>query len=142
MERRACDRCGETFAEASLLYHDRGRVCGECEAALDEEAAEARRIRNLMVSGPVLAFTALGGLMGGLIPILGLLFLVVTPIIAVLGLVQGGRAMLAARDPALGDGQRGARAIGGVLSALWCLAVLPLSALMLVGGAVAALTMM
>lgn len=134
MAQKACEKCGRSFNESVLLYHEAGRICAECETTLDEERAEAGRIQSLIVGGPLLAFASMMGVVGGLIPVLGLIFLVATPFLAVIGLIQGLRALIAStREANLSSGQKTGLVVSGALSTLWCLAVIPVSTIMLIG---------
>ena len=67
-----CIRCERVYPEAVLLYGDDGRICAECETAVEEEAAQRSKIWSLTLSGPVL------GLSGAVLAGLAMLPLVVT----------------------------------------------------------------
>jgi len=125
MAKKACARCGEMYAEGNLLYTDEGQICVDCESELEDQRAHAGKIRSLIISGPVLAFSGVAGLIGGLIPMLGLLFLALTPFLGLFGIVQGIRAILAAsREPNLTQGQKSGLLISGALTTFWCLGVM------------------
>ena len=143
MAQMACERCKGMFSDAVLLYHDTGRICADCEAVLDEQQIEAGRIRTLIIGGPILAFASMVGVLGGIIPFLGMLLLLVTPFLAFIGVVQGVRAIMAGiREPDLSSGQKTGLFVSGGLTLLWCLPIIPVSMLFLIGLLIALTTSM
>jgi len=125
MPKKACARCGNMYAEGNLLYTDDGQICYDCESEIEDQKAHEGKIRSLIISGPVLAFAGLAGMVGGIIPMLGLIFLALTPFIGLFGIVQGIRAILAAtREPNLSQGQKTGLLVSGALTTFWCLGVM------------------
>lgn len=125
MAKKACARCGDLYAEGNLLYTDAGQICVDCESLLEDQRAHDGKIRSLIISGPVLAFAGLAGMMGGVIPMLGILFLAFTPFLGLFGIVQGVRAILASmREPNLTQGQKTGLVVSGALTTFWCLGVM------------------
>lgn len=120
-----CARCGASFPEASLVYTDAGQICMDCEEALEEAKAFDSKVQALMLSGPALSVAGVGGLVGGFIPLLGLLFLVLVPFLGLMGLVQGLRALrMATTHEGLSSNQKTGLLVSGAISTLWCLGLI------------------
>jgi hypothetical protein len=64
-----CAVCGKTFEEASLLFSDAGRVCGSCEADLQEDERASGAAAALIGAPPFLALFATLCLMGMCVPV-------------------------------------------------------------------------
>jgi hypothetical protein len=125
MAKKPCARCEKPFEETNLLYTDAGQICVDCDAELEDEKAHEGKIRSLIISGPVISIAGLAGMVGGVIPLLGLVFLATTPFLGLFGLVQGIRAILASmREPKLSQGQKTGLLVSGALTTFWCLGVM------------------
>lgn len=125
MATEACARCGRQVPDSQLLFSDVGRVCGSCEAELGEaEGASAARYA-LAVSGPLFAFGSFVTTFAMLVPVVGLIAAGLAPLLAILALVLGVRALLGAEEA---DGlERTGAVVGGALGALGGFVMLGLS---------------
>lgn len=93
MSKLPCSVCGREFSDAVLLYGDDGRICAECQAEADEQAEASSRIWSLAAGPIVLSFAATAGALGGCVPLVGILFLLLAPLFALVGAVAAGRAI-------------------------------------------------
>jgi len=133
-----CVRCEQSFPEAVLLYGDEGRICSECETAVEEEQAHQRKLWSLIVSGPVVGFFGAVLLGLGLVPLVGLLTTLLAPFVGLVAVVQGGRAgVAAAREPNVSSNQKVGLIISAALSILWGLNVMAIGTVMAITQALA-----
>jgi len=133
-----CVRCERSFPEGVLLYGDDGRICAECETAVEEEKAHQNKIWSLIVSGPVVGLFGAVLLALGFVPLVGLLTTLVAPFVGLVGVVQGGRAGVAAlREPNVSSNQKVGLWISAGLSVLWGLNVVAMGTVMAITQALA-----
>lgn len=133
MAKVACARCGEQVAESALLFTDVGRVCGACELTLGEAEAASSQRWTTAIAGPLIAFT--GGIAVCMtpVPVLGVAGALAAPFLALLSLLLGVHAFLAAGDA---DGpERTLLAVGGGVALL-------LGGLVLIASVVAVLSLL
>lgn len=130
MPTAACARCGRQVDEGKLLFSDVGRICGTCEAELGEEEDASSARWALAAGGPLMAFSALIALLAGFFPVIGVFTVGISPFLAILALVLGARAFLAAGEA---DGpERTVLVLCGALAVPGGAVVLALSLLTLV----------
>lgn len=114
-----CARCGETFDEAELLFHDRGRICEGCELDLEEDRQLRRGLWTTVLSGPI---TALAGTVFLCVPVVGFLGALA---LGAMALWRGAAALqvawLGREDADLGAREQAALWVSGGITTLWAI---------------------
>lgn len=112
-----CAVCGEQFDESMLLFHAKGRICESCELELEERSSLSRGVWFTVVNGPITAAT---GTVMVCVPYVGPFLMLVLGAIALWrGTVAIQVAWMSREDDALGQGQRTALLISGIVTCIW-----------------------
>ena len=83
-----CVVCQQSFADAELLFGDRGRTCAACVVDEGESSDETRRLWTEIVGPPALAFCSVVALC---VPLVGV---VLAPLLATVSLLGGLNALM------------------------------------------------